>query len=235
MIKAIGFDLGGTLIEYENVALSWQVLYEEALTLVAETCSTPLSDQMLKDAKEILTKYNTRVNPREKEVKAEVIFREILIAWNNVDPSLLEVAVNTFFDFFQRRTSLFDDTLSILEYLKSKDLKIGILTDVAYGMDRKFVDKDVLLIKSFIDCTFTSVEVGLRKPNKKGFLKLAKCLGVDPAEMIFIGDEEKDVSGAKDVGMIGVYVDRYNNDITVNADYKIKELKELVAIMENNK
>ena len=198
MIKAIGFDLGGTLIEYKNVPFSWKALYREALILVAENCGILVNDELLKDAEAVLSKYNTRENPREEEVKAEVIFEDVFSVWEIEDDHLLQKATNTFFEFFQGKTELFEDTLSTLLSLKNKNIRIGILTDVPYGMSREFVNKDISLLNHLIDCIKTSVEVGLRKPNVKGFIELANCLGVHPSEMIYVGDEEKDIAGAKE-------------------------------------
>ena len=38
-MKAIGFDLGGTLINYNGIPMSWQKLYSSALTDVALRCN----------------------------------------------------------------------------------------------------------------------------------------------------------------------------------------------------
>jgi putative hydrolase of the HAD superfamily len=52
--------------------------------------------------------------------------------------------------------------------------------------------------------TLTSVEVGFRKPDPRGFAALAALLGCDTGEMLFVGNEEKDVVGARAAGMVPV-------------------------------
>lgn len=233
MIKAVGFDLGDTLIEYKDVPLSWQDLYLDALRKVAEACEVELDDELLEEGRLILGKYNTRMNPREVEVKAEQILREILVMWN-VDCGLyLELAINMFFDFFQRKSITFKDTIDTLDYLKRKGLKIGILTDVPYGMGKPFVKKDISLFSNLIDYLLTSVEVGYRKPNAKGYEILAKELGVSSYEMIYVGNEEKDIVGGKAIGMVTVLVDRNKKGNFCDADYIINNLSELKNFIEN--
>ncbi len=230
MIKAVGFDLGGTLIEYKDVPLSWQGLYSEALSKVAETCGVQLTENELERCKAILSKYNTRINPREVEVKAEQIFMEILSTWNIDCSTYLEKSIATFFHFFQRKSVVQNDTVEVIKYLKGKGIKVGILTDVPYGMSRGFVRKDISIFEDMLDCALTSVEVGYRKPNSKGYEMLAQNLGVVPHQMIYVGDEEKDIIGAKAVKMKAILVDKYNNGLIYKEDHRIKCLKDLKKI-----
>lgn len=81
MFKAIGFDVGHTLINYRN-PLNWSVLYRPALEQAARHCGIFLSDDMAAAATQILSKYNTRVNYREHEVTSDTIFSEILAQWH---------------------------------------------------------------------------------------------------------------------------------------------------------
>lgn len=228
MIRAVGFDLGDTLIEYKDVPLNWQVFYSKALSIVADICGARLAEDDLEKGKSILCKYNTRINPREIEVKAEQIFIEILSCWN-IDYSYhLQKAIESFFTFFQRKSVVFQDTLEIMKYLKSKDIKIGVLTDVPYGMNKLFVNKDISLFEHMIDCILTSVEVGYRKPNPEGYKLLSQQLGVKPNQMIYVGNEEKDIIGAKLIGMGTVLVDRENKGLTYQEDYRIQSLLDVI-------
>lgn len=230
LIEAVGFDLGGTLIEYQDVPLSWQSLYSEALHKVAEACKVELVEADLENGKNILSKYNTRINPREVEVKDDQIFIEILSCWNVDYLSYLENAIEAFFNSFQRKSLVFSDTIETIKYLKNKGIKVGILTDVPYGMNRNFVKKDIIRFEEIIDCLLTSTEVGYRKPNSKGYEELALNLGTKPHKMIFVGDEEKDIVGAKAINMKAVLVDRHNKESTFKEDYRIKWLDDLKRI-----
>lgn len=49
----------------------------------------------------------------------------------------------------------------------------------------------------YFDMYVSSLSCGYRKPNPKGLADIAEHFGVSPAEMVFIGDEEKDILVAK--------------------------------------
>lgn len=68
--------------------------------------------------------------------------------------------------------------------------------------------KDFAMLTDYIDLILTSVDVGCRKPCKEGFLKTAECFNILPNEMIYVGDEEKDIVGANSVGAVSVLINR---------------------------
>jgi len=77
-------------------------------------------------------------------------------------------------------------------------------------MKRKYVDQDLAAagLQSLIDVLITSVDVGFRKPESAGYLKLAASLGVRPADIVYVGNEEKDIRGAIASGMPAILVSR---------------------------
>ncbi|MFD1772474.1 HAD family hydrolase [Paenibacillus rhizophilus] len=188
-MKAIGFDLGDTLIYYRNVQASWTDLYERSLTKLLQDIGMDQNDELIEAAVQILKKFNTRINPREYEVKDTDIFQEILQVWGiNKD---MKQTIHTFFSFFQAGSHMFYYTLPILKYLKERNIKIGILTDVPYGMSRELVMKDLKGFEQYVDVLITSVEVGYRKPRSEGFIQLAHQLGCHPEQMSYVGNEER--------------------------------------------
>ena len=80
-IKAIGFDIGGTLVNY-NKPLNWSQSYRDAIKFMCEKNNLDFTEDRFENAKSVLNKYNTRVNPREEEVTSDVIFGEIFEKWN---------------------------------------------------------------------------------------------------------------------------------------------------------
>lgn len=226
-MKAIGFDLGKTLIDYKDVPSSWQSLYHEALTDVAVKCGCKVTNDLIEKGKQVLTKYNTRINPRLTEVASETIFREILAFWGLSTGDYLEIAESAFFTYFRKELVVFDDTLRILQFLKDKNIKIGVLTDVPYGMSHKFLELDLAPIAEYIDVVLSSVDVGVRKPDRKGYMDLAAGLHVNACDMAFVGDEEKDIKGADKAGMFSVLIDRSGRSAGYGENKRIASLLEL--------
>jgi len=225
--KGIGFDLGDTLIEYENVPLNWKDLYATALVDVMKQCKVENTKENLQKAKDILLIYNTRENPRTREVTAEKIFTEILTAWGVYQSNYLQRSIKTFFSFFQMRARVFKDSIPTLQFLKQKAIKIGVFTDVPYGMGTDFVKKDVSEIKKYIDVLLSSVDIGYRKPEKKVFQTISKHLNIEKRCMIYVGNEEKDIVGANNAGIFSVLLDRHKTTKSFGENLKISSLHEL--------
>ena len=156
-IKAIGFDVGHTLIKYNN-PLNWQGLYRSGLEHAAATADITLSEDMIFAAIDVLLKYNTRVNYREWETTSDCIFNEILKKWG-LQTDLYTIK-SGFYSFFKADAEPYPETIDTMEKLKQNGIKIGILTDVAYGMDNVFSLEDISTLSDFIDIAITSVNKG---------------------------------------------------------------------------
>lgn len=229
-MKAIGFDLGRTLVGDENIPLCWKSLYKEALINALYKCNGEVNDNKIIIDEEILLKYNTRTNYREIEVSSNVIFSEIVDRWELNTEVHLDILKKVFFSYFHQNVKLYEDTILTLKMLKERGIKIGILTDVPYGMDKDLVLVDIEGFKEHVDIILTSVEVGYRKPNKKGFIALSNELGVTPNEMLYVGDEQKDIIGANNLGIYSVLINRTNSNVNYGQKKTIKKLNELLEI-----
>ena len=227
-VKAIGFDVGHTLIKYKN-PLNWQGLYRSGLEHAAAAADIVLSEDMILSATDVLLKYNTRVNYREWETTSDHIFNEILDKWELQTD--LHTLKSGFYSFFKADAEPYPETIDTMKKLKQHGIKIGILTDVAYGMENEFSLEDISVLSDFIDIAITSVDVGYRKPNSAGFLKLLEALEISPNEIIFIGDEEKDIIGAKKLGIVSALINRSNDIKDFGQDYTFKSLSDIFSIL----
>ena len=207
-IKAIGFDIGGTLVNY-NKPLNWSGAFKDALKYMCNNTEILLTEEKEEQAISILQKYNTRINPREKEVTSDQIFGEIFEKWGEEQGKIF-IAKKEFYTFFQREVTIYQDVKKTLKYCKDNNIKVSVYTDVAYGMDDEFSLKDIEEISEYIDLKLTSRNVGYRKPNSKGFELMLKTFECKPEEMLYVGDEEKDIIGAKGVGIHTVLINRSN-------------------------
>ena len=228
-IKAIGFDIGGTLVNY-NKPLNWSASYKDAIKYMCEKNDIDFTEERFEYAKSVLEKYNTRVNPREKEVSSDVIFGEIFEKWNE-DRNKLKQSKKSFYEFFQRAAFLYEDVKILLDYCKENNIKCSVYTDVAYGMDDEYSLKDIEEIRDYIDLKLTSANVGYRKPNKKGFEIMLEKFNCKPEEMLYIGDEQKDIVGPQSIGMKAVLIKRDDKIKEFGQDYTITKLPEIIEII----
>lgn len=232
--KAIGFDFGETLIYYRGTPLSWKSLYPDALTCVAHGCNYMATSECVNNASLILEEYNTRINPRTTEVSSDIIIGRVLESWGLSTSQHLNSATQHFFSFFQQQAAIYDDSLNVLKTLKRKDIKTGILTDVPYGMKKELVERDldsVGILGHYIDMLLTSVDVGHRKPEPTGYIYLAQGLGVEPCEMIYVGNERKDIEGANAAGVYSVLIAREGQTHEWGQQKSIKSLHEVMQLI----
>jgi putative hydrolase of the HAD superfamily len=92
-----------------------------------------------------------------------------------------------------------------------------------------------LSVDRFFDVVVTFDETGKRKPAREPFEKVLELLQVAPSEAMMVGDwAERDIIGAKELGMITVFA-RYGDSFgTQNsgADYEINDILEIVPLIE---
>jgi putative hydrolase of the HAD superfamily len=99
---------------------------------------------------------------------------------------------------------LFDDVIPTLESLRSRGLKIGLLSNTARDLEL-FVEHHCLAV----DAVLTSRAHGKTKPHEGIFLRMLELLDVAAGEAAMVGDTiEDDIEGAHAVGMKAVLVDR---------------------------
>ncbi len=224
-IEAVGFDLVGTLIGYPGMGLDWSEHYPAALSQVAQQLNLAVTEAQTRSAATALLKYNTRVNTRIGEVDASVIFQEVFREWGEGFDKAL--AMEIFFDYYQRSVTVYEDTLSILRTLRRTGIKTGILSDAPYGMPHALAEKDISAFQDWVDVFLTSVDTGIRKPQPDGLIKLASSLEVKPDKMLYIGNEKKDITAAKAAGMVAVLIDRAGSREFFGQNFTINSLEEL--------
>ena len=230
MIKAVAFDYGNTLTD-SGVPLNWQKFYPEALTAALKAADSAVTPEKLLAGEKILLKYNTRVNEREYEVTSDTIFTGLFREWGIADLSGFKLSKDAFYSFFIRKTEIYPETESVLKELKSKNIKLGVLSNTAYGADKEYLLAGTPGLVQYFDVVLTSTEVGFRKPHMKGFLQLIGELKVNAADCLFIGDEPVDVIGANRVGMISVLINRGNDKRDYGQKYTMNSLTDILKLV----
>ena len=229
MVKAIVFDIGQTLTFYP-IPLNWSKLCRPAFKSVAEKLNLKISEDEYIHFGEVLTKYNARIVPREKEYSSDTIFKEILDG-TNIDPSLMEDIKREFYSFFRVDTEVYPEAEETFIKIKEKSIPTATLSDVPYGMDNVYALGDIGPLIKYIDLPYTSNDIGYRKPCKEGLIRIAREFNVDPEELAFVGDEKKDIECAHNAGAVAILINRTEEVKDFGQDIEIKSLSELLNIL----
>jgi putative hydrolase of the HAD superfamily len=228
-MKVVAFDLGDTLVEYEGLPLSWEAHYPEALANLASFLGITAGARHIEDACAVLRRHNTRLYPREEEVSFAAILDQLLRALECDAPAGELPCATAFFRTFRKKLRCFPDTAAALAALRERQLKIGVFTDVPYGMPRELVIEDVnaAAVVGFFDALITSRDVGFRKPSRATLRSLAERLSCEVHEMIYVGNERKDIEVARACGCFSVLIDRTKHGCDWGQDRTIGSLSEL--------
>lgn len=126
----------------------------------------------------------------------------------------------------------FSDAESTVRRLRKHGYKVAVVsdTDGTLGMKRSRF-KHVPFHKLFKTLVVAGEDTPRVKPGHESFLLVARRLGVNSRECLYVGDNPRtDIAGAKAVGMTTVIVRRHGNEQGEPA-YWIDSLREIPRLL----
>lgn len=106
---------------------------------------------------------------------------------------------------------LYAETREVLEELRKKNIKLGLISNLASPYKRPFFEFG---LNKYFDEVLFSCDVGLRKHDPRIYQKIIRNLNINPAHVLMTGDNVyADVKGPKSIGMNAVHLDRKNDSL----------------------
>ena len=140
-------------------------------------------------------------------------------------------SLETFFAEFLTYIAPETETEALLDTLAANRLPFGVITN---GSARQWRKIEALGLDRRTDCLFVSETFGIKKPDPAIFRAAAACLGLPPAEILFVGDNPTaDILGAHAARMPAAWLHRdqvWPDELNGEPDYVISTLSELTAI-----
>ena len=97
----------------------------------------------------------------------------------------------------------------MLAYLRSLNLPLGVVSNSSFTTRTLCLQLASLDLLSPFQFVMSSADYVIRKPHRAIFLTAAAKLGIEPADIWFIGDTfEADIVGASNAGMTPVWYNR---------------------------
>lgn len=198
-IKAVCFDVGGTLIE------PWPSVGHVYASVAAEAGFPPYVPEDL--SARFIAAW-----------KAKCGFDYSRAAWGEIVVATFGGASEAFDSkspFFDRLYARFaqagawrvhEDVGPTLDTLKRSGMRLAVISN---WDDRLRPLLCNLELDAFFDCIQVSAELGVHKPAPEIFLRTTSELGVDPGEALHVGDSEvEDALGAAAAGLKAVLISR---------------------------
>ncbi len=191
--KAVIFDLFGTLVSgfweghdehLAEMATALGLPREDFVRAWTETCEERLVGAIPTIADNLRLIMKTMgLPPNEKRITRAVRARE---------------------DFVRSRLIPRPDALLVIEELKAKGLKLGLMSDCSPEVPVLWAE---LAISRYFDRAFFSPLVRKRKPDPRMYEAVCAGLGVRPEECVYVGDGgNHELSGARGLGMTAVLI-----------------------------
>jgi HAD superfamily hydrolase (TIGR01509 family) len=210
--KAVIFDLDGTLIDS---MLVWINVDKEYLT----KRNIPVPDDLFKDVEggnnfvEIAHYFKKKFNLPDS-------IEEICSEWTNM------VA-----EYYKKDVKLKPGALELLQFLKEKDIRIGVGTSNSKYLAETVLQANGVLV--YFDSIIAGCDDIKGKPFPDIFLKAAKELNVLPQDCLVIEDVLVGVQAAKNAGMdIYAIYDEYaaheTEQIKQNADFYAEDFGKIL-------
>ncbi len=202
-IKAISLDLDDTLwpiwpvIERaEKALLDW--LCHHAPMTAALFASTTALREIREHMANVMLKERPDMRHDLGAIRKESI--RLALARAGEDPSLAEPAYEVFFAH-RNRVVLYDDALAALAAMAARYPLVSLSNGNA--------QLDLIGLAGYFKASISAKEFGKSKPDPHIFIAAAGAVGVQPHEVLHIGDDAAlDVMGALNAGMQAVWLNR---------------------------
>lgn len=184
-IKAIGFDIDGTL--YRNSSLYSRLVFHFVFNL-------SLFRKFNAVRKEMHT--ITEPLPNFKDVQAQKMAERLKCSKEEAYMVIDRISYGGLIKYFERIKPC-RGVVQFIKNIKEHDLKVGILSD--FPPEQK---GELWGLLPYCDVVIGSEEAGILKPSSYPFKIMAEQLGVKPEEILYVGNSHKyDVEGARNAGM----------------------------------
>ncbi|PJO45544.1 HAD family hydrolase [Lysinibacillus xylanilyticus] len=215
MIRAVIFDLDGTLLDRESSVLSFIEQQYERLK--------PNLSHILKE------NYVQRFIELDNHgyVWKDKVYQQLIQEFS-IKLSQ-EAMLEDYLQEIKQSCIPFINLHSMLHNLKKQGLKLGMITN-GYGQFQ-LDNIRALAIEDVFDVILISEWEGIKKPDAKIFDRALSKLEVSANESIYVGDHPfNDVEAASKVGMMTIWK-RNDTWQSVEADYIIENLIEILDIL----
>ena len=210
MIKAIIFDLDGTLVDSRDIVLGafQHVLEEFGGEYNEELVSSYVGGRLENTYKVLLPKHDTtKLTDSHRNWQADN--RHLLKSFLGLEKFLIA--------------------------LKTSELKLGLFTSAT--RTRTDSALDILKIRSYFNDIVCAEDVKAPKPDKEGVIRLAKNLKVAIHETVLVGDAGFDILSGKNAGVTTVGITHgfgtKESLEKAGADYLVNNIKELQKLLLN--
>jgi len=235
--KAVIFDLGSTLIEYEKIP--WSELLEVCIKsvdrfLINQGVKIPAEDKFYEVFCEVRDKYRKIGAETLVEWSIPVAAQEVLNRLDIMNENgLADKMFDAFYKPIEEQLFVYDDSKATLKKIKENKLTVGLISNTIFPDRAHLNELKKYELYDYFDFTIFSSSYGLRKPHPDIFIQAANQAGVAPSECVYVGDRYiEDVTGPNSVGMPAVLKIVKNREYPENIPFDIRKIRNISELFE---
>jgi len=206
MIKGVFFDLGGTLLIYSDISASWSDWLSE-FYLCLKNHGLSISKETFAER---CDRFHSKEEPPKRKDGLTIFERRIQALCHELGVNIKEVDIKhtaiTMINAWMKHTYLDPDCHSVLEALQQHKT-LGLITNFDHPPYMHALLRQLDLMK-FFEAVIVSGDVGTKKPDPRIFHLALQRTGLKPEEVVYVGDTEEDVVGARAAGILPIYLRR---------------------------
>jgi HAD superfamily hydrolase (TIGR01549 family) len=207
--RALIFDLGSTLIEYES--LPWDELGDECLEagrqfLLSSGYELPARETVEEIFSDIRGAYRREAHESLIEWDVPTVASRMFDALNiTYDDALVDAFFDAYYEPVDRELFIYDDVLETLFTLKTSYPMMGLVSNTVFPERAHLRELDRFGIAGFLKFAVFSSSFGLRKPHADIFYHACNQAGFAPSECLYVGDRYvEDIVGPTEIGMSAI-------------------------------
>jgi putative hydrolase of the HAD superfamily len=215
--KCALFDLGSTLIEYENIP--WNDIYKACLKnaynyLCDVNVTRPEWDKFYETFLEMVISVEAESYKTYQEPDIYLLFRDFLATFNlPCKQKMIDDFLGAYYIPIRENLTLIENTVEVLEFFKSNGHKLGLISNTVFPPHYHIEDMRHFRIEHFFDKMIFSSDFRCRKPHLSIFQEMLRCLDISASHSFFVGDRmDVDVIGANEAGIFSVLKFRKGRD-----------------------
>jgi len=226
-IKAVFFDLGGTLLIMRRDQIFHRVLAEQHREVSLER----VHSAYVKIESSWLSVYGNRAITPEETTEAyrrkdAQVFLELFPDATSEEAERVSSVSRKRWPQLEKTIpfELYSDAKPVLKKLKRDGYALGLVSNALPDTNQIV---EALGLKHYLGSVVISGVVGFSKPHPEIFRIALRETGVDPQEAVHVGDVfDSDVVGARNAGITGVLIDRDSSQIGIDCP-RIGDLREI--------
>lgn len=239
MIRAVIFDLGGTLLEYKLPGTNW-TQFERAgaaaafAHLVGQGHKLPPRDVFVTEVVEQVQSHWWRVTEQGGSFCLTDLLRDVCAGHGVVlSPEEAEAVTHSYVAPLSTQARVLPGAKETLQTLHAQGRKIGLISNTMWPGRYHLADLARHGLAEHFHHTLFSADAGVWKPHPEIYRRSLAALGATPDEAVFVGDFlPHDIAGAQGAGMRGILITTGEfSDDGVEPDGRIGALTELPGLI----